>query len=172
MTLFSFRPISLGNTLSKLMEKIILNRLSWFASSGDWFSKDQHGFRPGRSTDTAGHALVSLIGNNFSNRLYSVAVFLDIKSAFDCAWHPATHAALLKKSCPLYLVQLVKSFLSNRKAHLSHKESSLEKTINLGCPQVWGVLSPFLWNVMLDDVPRFIFPFPCKIIAFPVQICR
>ena len=164
-SLHSFRPISLGNTLSKLMEKIILNRLSWFASSGNWFSKDQHGFRPGRSTETAGHALVSLIENNFSNRLYSAAVFLDIKSAFDCAWHPAILAALLKKSCPLYLVRLVKNFLSNRKAHLTHKESSLEKTINLGCPQ-GGVLSPFLWNVMLDDVLRLIFPFPCKIIAY------
>ncbi len=160
-----FRPISLGNTMSKLLEKLILNRLSWFASSDDWFSKDQHGFRPGRSTESAGHALTSLIEKNFSDKLYSAAVFLDIKSAFDSAWHPAILAALIKKSCSLYLVRLAESFLLNRKVYITHKESSFEKTVNLGCPQ-GGVLSPFLWNFMMDDLLRLVFPFPCKLIAY------
>jgi hypothetical protein len=29
-----------------------------------------------------------------------------------------------------------------------------------------GVLSPFLWNVLIDDIMRIVFPFPYKFIAY------
>ena len=164
-TLQSFRPISLGCNLSKVLEKIILGRLNWLARSGEWFSQDLHGFRAGRSTETAGHSLVSFVENGFSKKSYSTAVFLDIRSAFDSAWHPAIISALLKRSCPLYLIHLINSFLSNRKAILVHGSTTFEKEVKTGCPQ-GGVLSPFLWNVMVDDLLRIKFPFLCKLIAY------
>ena len=86
----------------------------------------------------------------------TACAFLDIKSAFDAAWHPAVLAALIRRGCPAYLVKLVASFLSNRLALLAHKGSTASFTINLGCPQ-GGVLSPFLWSVLIDDVLRLNF---------------
>ncbi len=89
----------------------------------------------------------------------TACAFLDIKSAFDSAWHPAILAALLKRKCPHYLFCLVCCFLADRTALLSHNDSDLSIKVNLGCPQ-GGVLSPFLCNVLIDDILRLRFPFP------------
>ena len=89
----SFRPISLACTFSKCIEKIVLNRLLWFSRTQKWLSPDQHGFREAKSTKTAGHALVSHIESGFDEKI-SACAFLDIKSAFDSAWHPAIISAL------------------------------------------------------------------------------
>jgi hypothetical protein len=130
-----------------------------------WLSPDQHGFREAKSTETAGHSLITHIENGFVEKKVSACAFLDINSAFDSAWHPAIISALVKRSCPLYLVKIIHSYLTNRKAMLSIQGVAILKTINLGCPQ-GGVLSPFLWTILVDDLLRLQFPFPFKLIAY------
>ena len=152
-SLQSFRPISLGSNLSKLLEKIILGRLSWFSSTHSWLSSNQHGFREGKSTESAAHSLVSPIETGFAARQNSACAFLDIKSAFDSVWHTAIIAALVKRSCPLYLLKIVGNFLADRTALLSHRGVNFRKSLSLGCPQ-GGVMSPFLWIILIDDVLR------------------
>lgn len=105
-TLNSFRPISLVSNLAKILEKIILGRLVWLAQSFDWISNNQHGFREGHSTETAAYSIISFIESAFRERQACATAFLDIKSAFDSAWHPAIIAALGKRSCPPYLAKL------------------------------------------------------------------
>ena len=157
-TLDAFRPISLVSNLSKLLEKVLLNRLRELADQHSWFSSNQHGFRAKRSTESAGHALVSFIEKAHKSKLVTACAFLDIKSAFDAAWHPAIIAALVKKGCPQYLVRLVYTFLRGRTAILTHGGASRTHLVNLGCPQ-GGVLSPFLWCVLIDDVLQTTYPF-------------
>ena len=86
-----------------------------------------------------------------------------------CIWfsltHPAILATIIQGGCPNYLVKLVSSFLSNRRVTLSHNGSKVESDVNLGCPQ-GGVLSPFLWVILIDDLLRLNFPFPFRIIAY------
>ena len=161
----SFRPISLINTLAKVLEKILLGRLLWLSNQQDWISKNQHGFLAGKSTETAGRALVEFISTGFESKQPTACAFLDIKSAFDSAWHPAILMALLKRKCPLYLTRMISSFLTNRNAVISHGTENLQVKLSLGCPQ-GGVLSPFLWNVVLDDVLRLVFPFDYLLIAY------
>jgi hypothetical protein len=157
-SLNSFRPISLVNNLAKILEKVILSRLQWHSSQLSWISANQHGFSPGKSTESAGHALISFIEKAREAKQVTAVAFLDIKSAFDAAWHPAILSSLIKKGCPLYLVRLVSCFLSCRTAILAHNGSTKAHTVNLGCPQ-GGVLSPFLWAILIDDVLRLSFPF-------------
>jgi hypothetical protein len=157
-SLNSFRPISLVNNLAKILEKVILSRLQWHSNQLMWISANQHGFSPGKSTESAGHALISFIDKVRVAKQVTAVAFLDIKSAFDAAWHPAILSSLIKKDCPLYLFRLVSCFLSCRTAILSHNGSTKTHTVNLGCPQ-GGVLSPFLWAVLIDDVLKLSFPF-------------
>nr|CAH0109609.1 unnamed protein product [Daphnia galeata] len=77
----------------------------------------QHGFRKNRSTGTAAHQLVSFIESAFSEKKVCATAFLDIKSAFDSAWHPAILTALAGRGCPTYLLKMVNSFLSKRQAY-------------------------------------------------------
>jgi hypothetical protein len=41
-------------------------------------------------------------------------------------------------------------------------DHTLIRRVNLGCPQ-GGILSPFFWNILIDDLLRIYFPFPVKI---------
>jgi hypothetical protein len=59
-----FRPISILNSLSKILEKVILAKLKCLAAAQNWFSPCQHGFRAGLSTESASLSLVKLIEDN------------------------------------------------------------------------------------------------------------
>lgn len=151
-----FRPISVVNTLAKVLEKLILSRVRWVASTYQWLSPSQHGFIQGRSTESAAHSLISFYESSNIAKCTTACAFLDIKSSFDAAWHPAIISALGSRHFPRYLTQLIMSFLSDRTAHFSLNDSSLTVDVGLGCPQ-GGVLSPFLWSVLIDDVLRLCF---------------
>jgi hypothetical protein len=165
-SLNSFRPISLVSNLAKIFEKVVLGRLLWFANAHEWLNDCQHGFRENRSTDSAAHSFISFIESAFSDKKVAAAAFLDIKSAFDSAWHPAIIAAFSSRGCPTYLVNIISSFLKNRSVVLSIGDVTSVHPMSLGCPQ-GGVLSPFLWNVLIDDILKLSFPhFPVKMAGF------
>ena len=44
----SFRPISFLNTLGKIFEKIIYERINWLSKENMWLKDNQHGFRGGK----------------------------------------------------------------------------------------------------------------------------
>ncbi len=161
----SYRPISILSALGKLLEKVILNRLTWLAEWENWLSDGQHGFRRSRSTESALHAIISQIEDSFAARSFTASVLIDIKSAFDAAWHPAIISALGEKRCPRYLIRIVASFLKCRRAALSLREIKILVAILLGCPQ-GSMLSPFLWNVLLDAMLRLKLPPGVKIVAY------
>ena len=154
----SFRPISIVSTLSKVFEKIILSRLSWISNYNNWFSERQHGFREGKSTESAAHQLVSFIETGFAKGLSTATAFIDIQSAFDRASHHAILAALVRKKCPVYLVRIIASFLENRRATLFNDTCSYSVDLHTGCPQ-GSVLSAFLWLVLVNDVLEIPFDF-------------
>ena len=164
-----FRPISILNALSKLLEKIILVKLKRLASANNWFSPNQHGFRSGFSTETATLSLTSLIERNKKNKVITCCAFLDIKSAFDAAWHPAILNCLISKNCPAFLVKLLANFLNSRSCILSSPLASNTTDTELGCPQ-GSVLSPFLWNILLEDLLCHNFPFPFRFFAYADDI--
>ena len=49
----NFRPITLLNIMGKILERLLLTRLSWKSENNNWLHHNQHGFRPGRSTESA-----------------------------------------------------------------------------------------------------------------------
>jgi len=160
----SFRGISILNAFAKAFEIVIHNKLKLLASEHSWFSESQHGFRPNKSTESACGSLISTIEKNKKQKVTTCCAFLDIKSAFDAAWHPAILKGLLKKGCPISLVKLIKSFLSSRSG-LLRSSISLSIKIALGCPQ-GSILSPFLWNILLEELLSMQFPFSFVIIAY------
>src|SRR6267154_314074 len=82
----SYRPISLTSNSSKIMEKMIVNRLSWYLEKNNLINGNQAGFRKGFCTSDpiirlkyeADHAVKS--GN------ITVAVLIDFTSAFNLLW--------------------------------------------------------------------------------------
>jgi ribonuclease HI len=117
-------------------------------------SDRQFGFKKGSSTETALHKIIHRIERRIANKGYVLGTFLDIEGAFDNVSFEAISNAL--EDCPIdsstagWIVNMV----SNRYVTITHKNVERRVKVTRGCPQ-GGVLSPFLWNLIVDDLLRF-----------------
>lgn len=147
----SSRPVSLLSVLSKVFEKLTLVRLT--GSLENALPGFQFGFKPGHSTCHQVMRVVKHIKHGFNVGHSTGMILLDLKSAFDSVWHDGLIYKLSNAGCPLYLVRLVQSFLSERTFSVRvGKDFSARTDIPAGVPQ-GAVLSPFLFNFFMSDLP-------------------
>ena len=86
--LFSnYRPISLLPFFSKILERLMHNRLYNFLTEHNILSMNQFGFRKNYSTFLTLMDLVDNISKNIDERNYSIGFFLDLSKAFDTIDH-------------------------------------------------------------------------------------
>ena len=81
-----FRPIALTSCLCKLLEKMVNIRLMSFLESNRLLDDIQFGFRPNRSTTDNLVSLEHDLFTAFERKLHTIAVFFDIKKAYDMVW--------------------------------------------------------------------------------------
>lgn len=155
----NYRPISLLSVCYKLLERLVLHRVSPIAESV--LSPDQAGFRSGRSTCDQVAALTTYIENGYEQQLKTGAVFLDLTAAYDTVWHIGL-LAKLTKDMPYWFSRLVELLLQGRRfrVHLGGDVSAWRNQVN-GLPQ-GSVLAPTLFNLYTNDLPttrsrRFIY---------------
>ena len=82
----SYRPISLLQILSKILEKILLKRLTPIIDESKLVLSRQFGFRKEHKTIEQAQRLVYKI-NDLESKRYCSAAFIDISQAFDKVWH-------------------------------------------------------------------------------------
>ena len=83
----NYRPISLLPTLSKVLEKVVHNRLYTFCMKQNVLYENQFGFRKGHSTEHAILNFVAKVVNAMDNKKLTMAIFLDLSKAFDTIDH-------------------------------------------------------------------------------------
>ena len=113
--------------------------------------KTQFGFSRGSSTEAAVHKLTHQIERALSAGNFALGVFLDIEGAFDNVSFDALSTALARKGIGGCIGDWITSCISHRSLYLSLAGTSISRFVAAGCPQ-GGVLSPFLWNLVLDDL--------------------
>lgn len=143
----SYRPIALSPVITKLAEHLVKNRLEWFIENKNLLSKSQFGFRKGKSTYDNIGILMSDIRLAFSKNESVVAVFLDIKSAYDNVSIKLLKRKLEVLSFPIHLTNFIIKLLSGRII----KIESHSRIIWKGLPQ-GSVLSPILYNIYSHDL--------------------
>ena len=84
----NYRPISLISAFGKLVEKIVCAQLIYFLELHNILFEHQYGFR--KNHDTI-HPILHLIEKarmalSSSNTLYNIAVFIDLRKAFDTVY--------------------------------------------------------------------------------------
>ncbi|KAI8516468.1 hypothetical protein Bbelb_050490 [Branchiostoma belcheri] len=83
----NYRPVSVLNVASKVMEKMVHNQVSHFVNSTGQLTAHQSGFRKHHSTGSAVQKVVEDIQSAQNNQKVTVALFLDLRKAFDTVNH-------------------------------------------------------------------------------------
>lgn len=110
----NFRPISLLNTIAKIFEKMVNQRLIWELEHKQFLDKHQSGFRKNRSTTTNLSILESEISSNLKKKMYTGAVLFDIEKAYDKLWRYSVLTQLQKWGFGGNIFNYIKDFLANR----------------------------------------------------------
>lgn len=147
----SYRTITLTSILLKVQEKLIQWHLEHDLCLGNTLSKRQFGFRRGCSTESALHKIVHKIERRIAMKGYVLGTFLDIEGAFDNVSFEAVKRALYSTRMDKSTANWIIAMVTNRHITLNYKDASKRIEATKGCPQ-GGVLSPFLWNVVLNSL--------------------
>ena len=111
----NYRPISLTSVVSKLMEKIVGDKIMDHMGSNNLFTKHQHGFRKGYSCVTQLIDVCEKLTDELDNKNNIDIIYLDFQKASDTV----PHQRLLKKlkgfGIQGKVLCWIKSFLKNHK---------------------------------------------------------
>lgn len=150
----NYRPISLLPTISKVFERVIYDQLYTYFNTNDLLAKQQFGFRAKHSTDLAAIQLTDYIRYEMDQMKTPVNIYIDLSKAFDTINYDILLYKLRYYGVNGSSLQLIKSYLSNRKQYVqygskNHKSNMM--LINTGVPQ-GSILGPLLFSIYINDI--------------------
>lgn len=148
----NYRPISILSVFSKVFEKTMYIRITKYCNKFQLMSNTQHGFREGRSTESASFHLVEHIHKQLDNNLYVVGLFFDLSRAFDTIDPLFVKSKLESLGIRGQPLNWVISFLSNRSIQVKINNTlSSVYSINVGAAQ-GSVLAPLIFLLFINDI--------------------
>ena len=79
----NYRPIAVLPVFSKILEKLVYNRLISFVTKYAILTEVQNGFRKNKSTETASQTFIESIQEAMDRRLHVIGIFFDLTKAYN-----------------------------------------------------------------------------------------
>ena len=145
----SYRPISLLSVIGKLIERMLLNRLTYKIPCLKTYL---YAYTKGRGCQDLISTILHDLSQNNNKNTYIAATFLDVKQAFEMMNKETILYKLAKLNVTGKSLAWIGDFLTNRRAQVNFQGvMSKELTFQNGTPQ-GSVLSAFLFNIVMDEL--------------------
>ena len=146
----NYRTISLISHPSKVMLRVILNRLK--SKAEELLAEEQAGFRAGRSTVEQIFNCRVLIEKHLQHQRDLFHNFIDFKKAFDRVWHDGLWKTMRDFGIDERLVKVIKALYTNSSSAvlLNNQLGEFFRTtvgVRQGC-----LISPVLFNLFLERI--------------------
>ena len=157
----NYRPVSNVPFLSKLIEKIALDRVNDHICKSNLSQKFQSAYRSGHSTETALLRVKSDIMNAFDNRRAVFLVLLDLSAAFDTI----DYSTLLTRLHDVFgisgqVYDFFESYLVGRTSRVKvASELSDPQQLEFGLPQ-GSVIGPQMFSYFTQPLAKIIERYP------------
>ena len=114
----NYRPVSLLPVMSKILERIVYNRLFYFLVKHKILHSSQYGFQVDLSTELAILELQDRIINTLNQNECCVGIFMDLSKAFDTLDHDILLYKLNHYGIRGTALDWFKNYLTNRKQYV------------------------------------------------------
>ena len=121
----NYRPVCSLSPISKIIEKVINNRMVNFLDDNNIFSETQFGFRKNMGTETALLNYIDRLQNKLNESKHSISLFLDLSKAFDVIDHKILKTKLQHYGFRGKFLEFILSFIKDRQyfVHINGKNS-------------------------------------------------
>ena len=157
----NYRPITIINSISKIFDAILYNRLYDFFSKNNLFSNYQFGFRRKRGIEQAAMNLIYEINSALQNDETCVAVFIDLTKAFDRVDLNILERILYKYGIRGDTLKFLKSYLTNRCNYTKIDDKQSEPVYSEPFFSSTAVaqgsnLGPLLFNIFINYIHKMV----------------
>ena len=138
----------------KLFKRLIEKRLQKHLEDNGFCSKYQPGFRKSKSTNNDLFRLFQTIMESFNRGEHVIAVFLDVKKAFDNVWHNGLRYKIYQLDLSIKLCRWLSDFLVGRVIQVKIEGFLSPNVYQKADVRQGSSLSPLLFLIYVNDMPN------------------
>ena len=151
----NYRGVSLIDNLSKIMEKAMATKFQGFLDHTGFYYENQFGFRPKMSTSMAVTKVMNFLSKEMNKNKHTMAIFLDIKKAFDSVDRNILYAKLDNCGIRGPALELVKSYFQNRKQKVTVNGTCSDGLADIPIGVLQGsILGVLFFVIFINDLQR------------------